>query len=125
MLGTYPLQHFMFHIKLLPLHLFFLNDYFMSFFFSTDAQLVATLTLQLFFPPSRNNWNDVCVCRHRRAREERGERMMHGRLLSDALVFFPRVEILLCSPLPVPRLSGCDKLMAPGAAAACWESHQH
>lgn len=42
MLGTFPLQHFLFvspHINLLPLHLFF-------FFFSTDAQLVATLILQ-------------------------------------------------------------------------------
>lgn len=63
--------------------------------------------------------------RHRRAREERSERMMHGRLLSDALIFFPSVEILLCSPLPVLWLSGCDKLMAPGATAACWESQQH
>lgn len=95
------------HIKLLPLHLFF--------------QWCTTLMLQLF--PQQLEW---CLCsQHRRAREERSEGMMHGRLLSDALIFFPRVEILLCSPLPVLRLSGCDKLMAPGATAACWESQQH
>lgn len=34
---------------------------------------------------------------------------MHGRLLSDALIFLPQHrEILLCSPLPVLWLSGCD-----------------
>lgn len=93
---------FFFHIKLLPLHLFL---------FFTDAQLVATLMLQLF--PQRLEW--CLCCRHRRARGEHSERMMHGRLLSDALIFFPRVEILLRSPLPVLQLSGCDKLMAPGA----------
>lgn len=92
-----------------------------TFFFSTDVQLAATLILQLF--PQQLEW---CLCsRHRRAREERSERIMHGRLLSDALIFFPSVEILLCSPLPVLWLSGCDKLMAPGATAACWESQQH
>lgn len=112
MSGTYPLQHF-FSTLSCCLFTFFL--------FFTDAQLVATLMLQLF--PQRLEW--CLCCRHRRARGEHSERMMHGRLLSDALIFFPRVEILLRSPLPVLQLSGCDKLMAPGATAACWESQQH
>lgn len=76
-------------------------------FFPTDAQLVATLMLQLFL--QQLEW---CLCsRHRRAREERSERMMHGRLLSDALIFLPRVR----NPSVFP---------SPGAAAKwLWQAH--
>lgn len=52
MLGTFPLQHFfLFSHQAVAFSPFF-------FFSSTDAQLVTTLMLQLFFC---NNWNDVCV----------------------------------------------------------------
>lgn len=95
------------HITLLRLHLFF--------------QGCSTLVLQLLL--QQLEW---CLCsQHQRAWEERSEGMMHGRLLSEALISPPRVEILLYSPPLVLQLSGCDKLMAPGATAACWESQQH
>lgn len=72
---------------------------------STDAQLAATLTLQLLV--QQLEW-DLCIL-HRRAQVERSERTMHVRLLSDALIFLPQHrEILLYSPLPVLWLSGCD-----------------
>lgn len=92
---------------------------FTSFF--TDVQIVATLIIPTFFCTV---WN-VCVDGTGGHWREPSARMMHGRLLSDTLIFLPSPDILLCSPLTVLWLSSCDKLMAPGVTTACWESQQH
>lgn len=92
------------------------------FFFHWCATCSHTDVTTFFFC---NNWNDVCVVGT--GGHERNA--VKGWCMADCrqmlFIFFPSVEILLCSPLPVLWLSGCDKLMAPGATAACWVSQQH
>lgn len=80
-------------------------------FFFTDVQLVAT---PMFLS---NDWLGVCA----QEGPVRGtqSRMMHGRLLSEALLLLSSLDVLLCSSLLTLWLSGCDKLMAPGAENSC------